>query len=111
MAKTTEGPKPGGESVVMTLRLPRELKFQIEELAKRSGRSTNNLIVWLLQNFAKMPLQEKARVNPGYYEDDDFSDLLPENKKKENEHVTDETGKPGGSQEGSRGKRKTRRYP
>jgi predicted transcriptional regulator len=86
MPKTTEGPKPGGESVIMSLRLPRDLKSQMEELAKRSGRSTNNLIVWLLQNFVKMPLQEKARVNPGYIEDEDFSDLLRGKKKRKEHH-------------------------
>lgn len=77
-----KNPKPS-ETVIMSLRLPPELKSAIEQSAERSGRSTNNLIVWLLQNFVKLPLVEKARVNPGYYEDDDFSDLLkPKSQKR-----------------------------
>jgi hypothetical protein len=84
MRKTAQSPRaePTGDSLVMTIRLPRVLKIQMEQIAKRSGRSTNNLIVWLLQNFVKMPLAEKARVNPGYFEDDDFSDVLSQVGKK-----------------------------
>jgi hypothetical protein len=82
--KKPETGQPAG-SITMTIRLPRGLRSEIERHAKESGRTTNNLINWLLENFVRLQqTAERSRTNPGFYEDDNFSEAVqPKGRTKE----------------------------